>query len=130
MVNWLKIVLINLCHSCSASRILCKRFTSCDLDIALIQEPWTHRGKILCLSLNGYDTFYNTTCARPRSCLTISSRLKGLLLANSLDRDIVAIRVNYEHQEHKDKFTLMSAYLHFEKKNLLSDKMKALIKFC
>ena len=82
------------------------------------------------MNLYGYDTFYDTTCATLRSCIRVSSRLKGLFLANYIDRDIVAIKVNFEHQEHRDEIILMSAYLPFEKKNPLSDKMRALIEFC
>ena len=84
-----------------------------DFDIALIQEPWTHREKILGLSLNGYDTFYDTTCAKSRSCIAVSSRLKGLLLANYFDGDNVAIRVNFEAHGHKDEIIFTSSLFSF-----------------
>ena len=88
-------------------------------DIVLNQESWARRGKILGLSLNGYDTFFDITCARPRSCIAVSGRLKGLLLANHFDGDNVAIRVNFENQGHKDEIILMSSYLPFEEESFL-----------
>ena len=130
MTSCIKIIQINFYHSIGASSILCKKLASGDFNLALIQEPWTNRGKILGLSAKGFNTLYDTTCARPRSCITVSSRLKGLLLANYLDGDNVAIKVNFERQGHKDEIILMSAYLPFEEKNPLSDKMRALIEYC
>ena len=130
MIGCLNVSQINLHHSCSASGILCKRLVSSDFDIALIQEPWTHRGKILDLSLKGHDIFYGNTCARPRPCIVVSSRLKKLLLASYLDSDNFAIGVNFKNQGHKDGIIFMSSYLSYEEKSPLSDKMKGLIEFC
>ena len=59
-----------------------------------------------------------------------SNRLKGLLLANYLDGDNVAVGVNFKNQGHKDDFILMSSYLPYEEKTPLSEKMKGLIEFC
>ena len=53
-----------------------------------------------------------------------SNRLKGLLLANYLDGDNVAVGVNFKNQGHKDDFILMSSYFLYEEKSPLSDKMK------
>ena len=88
------------------------------------------RDKIQGLSLNGYDTFYDTTCAKPRSCITVSSGFKGLLLVNYLEGDNVAIKVNFETHGHKDEIFLMSSYLLFGEKSPLSEKKTTFIEIC
>ena len=61
------------------------------------------------------------------SCIMVSRRLKRLFLANYLGGDNVAVKVNFEHQGHKDKIIFMSAHLLFEKKGPLSGKMRVII---
>ena len=99
MVSCNEIAQINLHHSSGASSVPCKKLASNNFDlVALIHESWIHRGKILGLRVNRFNTLYDTTCARPRSCIIVSSRLKGLLLANYFDGDNIAMKINFEVQ--------------------------------
>ena len=83
--------------------------------------------KILGLSIKGYDTFYDTNCAKPNSCATVCRKLNGLLLAYFLNSDNVAIKFNLESQGHRYEIILTSFYLQYEEKNPLSKKMRTLI---
>ena len=78
LITNFNIAQINIHHHSSASGILYKKLAGAEFNVSLILYPYTHWSKISGLSINEYYTFYDTSCPRPKSCIMVRSRLKGL----------------------------------------------------
>ena len=57
MVSTISLIQANLQHSIAASRVLNRTVAVKGIDLALIQEPWYHRGCIMGLNIPGYTLF-------------------------------------------------------------------------
>jgi len=65
------VVQINLKRSRVALDNLVVLLREEDIDIGIIQEPWTRDMTVLNLSAHGYDIIYKSSKGRPRTCIII-----------------------------------------------------------
>ena len=56
------VIQINLHQSKLATAALCQKLLSKNLGVALIQEPWTVKGKVMGLNSTGRKIIYDTEC--------------------------------------------------------------------
>ena len=91
LMEGIRVLQINLQHSRAASAALTR--TMGDYDIALIQEPWVSRGKILGLSgING-ELIYSRSTKTPRACIIAKNNVKILPLTDFCFRDLAAVKL-------------------------------------
>nr|XP_015922911.2 uncharacterized protein LOC107451358 [Parasteatoda tepidariorum] len=126
----IKVDQINLHNSIAASSLMAKRLNDGELDIALIQEPWTRKGRIMGLNVKGFNIFYDTRCDLPRTCIVARSNLNALNLVNFLNRDLVAVKLKFYDNKTISDFVIASAYLPYEEKDPLAVITRALIVHC
>lgn len=101
------------------------------VDIALVQEPWTRNGNIMGLGAKGYNIIYDRKCDRPRACILVSTKLNVINLVDYLTGDCVAIKVIYKcPQGLKDEMVFLSAYLPYEELDPLSNTITGILDHC
>ncbi len=105
-----KILQINLHHSKAASASFCRTFTSGSYDLALIQEPWLHRGRIAGLADARGRLIYCNNVNNPRACIVVKSGLQGLPLTEFCSRDLTAIEICWSEGDVRS-LIVCSAYL-------------------
>jgi hypothetical protein len=88
-----KVVQINLQHAKAASAVLSRRMVTEKLDIALIQEPWTLKGKIMGLGSAG-RVLYHAGGTRPRAGIVLNKNLNHMPLSDLITDDLVAVYIN------------------------------------
>jgi len=64
-------VQINLQHCRAAASVLCKLLSEYETVIALVQEPWIRKEKILGLNTKGINLFRGCLTDHPRTCVLI-----------------------------------------------------------
>lgn len=92
----LRLVQINLKHSKCASENLLIFLNIKYIDVALIQEPWILRGKVMGLNSKDFELFYVVSDNRdykPRSCILIRKTIKAFLFPNFSDGDTTTVSV-------------------------------------
>lgn len=106
----LRLIQINLHHSKAASAALCRLFLACNIDVALIQEPWVNGGKVLGLRDTGARIIYDQGTERPRTCLLVNRRLEFLALTEYCSQDLTAVRMMYYENGNLRSMIVASAY--------------------
>ena len=92
MVSKLQFIRINLHKSTAAASVLSKRVTAENIEISLIQEPWTYRGRVGGLTMRQGQVHYCPSVDRPRaSILTRGVRATSLGAFN--ERNLVAVKL-------------------------------------
>ncbi len=87
-------------------------------DIALIQEPWIHQGKIKGLGGAGGDIVYCRSTQSPRTCIYIKRGIQFLPLVEHCSRDAVAIKVLVTREGLSREIILGSIYLPYDEQEL------------
>ena len=96
----LQIMQVNVARSSSAHDIVLTYAQEYQIDVVLIQEPWTFSDLSLqrSKSHHGYETFFpdSTWLSRPRAITYIrrDSHLKPFQVASNLSRDIVQVVIS------------------------------------
>jgi hypothetical protein len=62
-------------------------------DVALIQEPWTYKGKIKGHGEVGGERIYSRSSQHPRTCILVKKGFQILPLFNHCARDITAVKI-------------------------------------
>nr|XP_041632410.1 uncharacterized protein LOC121502767 [Drosophila kikkawai] len=86
------VVQINLKRSSHASANLGVLLREKDIDIGLIQEPWTRDGRISGMAIKGYTTLYSNSTGRPRAGIIIKNNVNALLYPNLSNLDLAVER--------------------------------------
>jgi hypothetical protein len=81
-IQRLRVLQVNLHHSRAASAALCPAMRYCD--VALIQEPWTYKGKIKGLKEVGGELIYSRSIQHPKTHILVKKRLSNTAVAASL----------------------------------------------
>lgn len=110
MQNKIKFLQVNLHHAKGASGILCRRFIRENLDVALIQEPWSNDNRILGISTPKCKLFYDSTQTAPRAAILIRDNLKFTPVTEFIKKDIVAIQLEVPTTRGKTEIIVASAY--------------------
>jgi hypothetical protein len=92
-IHTVKFVQINLHRSKAASATICQQPAEGKADIALIQEPWVHRGQVRG-STNSRGTIYSVAPENnARSCIYIRNHINALHLLKFCPRDATTARI-------------------------------------
>lgn len=109
-MKFIKFLQVNLHHAKGASSVLSRRFRKEGLDVALIQEPWYNKGKILGIETNKCNLFYDGNQSSPRTAVLINNTLKCYPLTEFIQRDIVAVMVEVPTTRGITEVVIASAY--------------------
>lgn len=71
------VVKINLKRSRVASDNLLVFLREEDIDVGIIQEPWTRKSTVMGQHTLEYNTLYTNSTRRPRACIIIKKHLKA-----------------------------------------------------
>ncbi|KAH8373598.1 hypothetical protein KR200_008262, partial [Drosophila serrata] len=103
-----RIVQINLKRSSHASANLTILLGERDIDIGLIQEPWTRDGQVAGLRIQGYTLLCTNSDGRSRACIVIKNHFNAFLCPNLSTPDLAVARFVAEDGS---GVTLSSAYM-------------------
>jgi hypothetical protein len=76
-----------------ATANLSKRFLAEGIYVALIQEPWVLKGKIMGLGEAGGKLIYCKSTQTPRTCILLRKNLTVLPILELCSRDLTAVKV-------------------------------------
>jgi hypothetical protein len=122
-----KVVQINLQHARTASVVLSRRKVTEGLDIALIQEPWALKGKIMGLGSAG-RILYHAGGTRPRAGIVLNKNINLMPLPDLITDDLVAAYVNVGDGS-RGRLVVASAYLPGDDPNP-ERTLRPLVEFC
>jgi len=103
-------VQINLQHCRAAASVLCKQLSEYETVIALVQEPWIRKGKILGLNTKGINLFRGCLTGHPRTCVLING-LHALDSPQFGTKDVTAVRIDYKKADRMQALVVASVYL-------------------
>ncbi|XP_073996103.1 uncharacterized protein isoform X1 [Rhodnius prolixus] len=106
----LKVVQANLHHAKAASAVVCRRFDSEGLDLALLQEPWYHGGFVRGLNPKLGKTLYSKSASRPRACIVLKYGIGCILIPELCSGDFVTALLNIITEGGPRKLVVCSAY--------------------
>lgn len=120
----------HLHHAKGASSVLCRRFIRDNLDVALIQEPWFNKSRILGISTHKRKLIYDSTQTAPRAAILIQENIKFIPVVEFINRDIVAIQLEVPTTRGKTEIIVASAYFPGDSVEVPPIEVAALIQHC
>ena len=126
----LRCLQVNLHHAKAASDVAIRRFTSDDLDVVFIQEPWVHAGVIKGLNSKRGRLIYNNQHARPRAAILVNNNVTILPVSEFILGDLVAIWAKVPSLSGEHEVILASAYLPGDTDEAPTPEVRALVDFC
>ena len=130
MSKTIKFVQINLHHARGASGVLCQKFTKENIGVALIQEPWAHKGQVLGLGTQNSKIIYNDSFETPRTALMINRDLKFVPVTQFILKDIVAIKLLIPTARGETEAYIASAYFPGDQNGVPPPEVDSFIRFC
>lgn len=125
----LKAVQVNLHHAQSATDVLCRRFTKEKLTVALIQEPWVNKTRILGIQLNSCKLVYDDSQLSPRAAILIRNNTKCFPITEFIKKDIVAVRMEVPTARGKSEILMVSAYFPGDAENIPPPEIAAIVHY-
>lgn len=101
---------INLHHSRAALAALSAHMTKSSIDVALIQEPWTHTGRVRGLDDAKGWVIVDSSETKARTRVLAKNGFKIPSIWNFCSRDLVC-RLVMERKENERELTIGSAYM-------------------
>ena len=127
----LPVIQVNLHHAKGASGVLNRRFVKEKLGVALIQEPWICRGKVMGLSNNKMcKLLFDNNCSNPRTAILVSDKISIFPLTEFISRDLVALKVEVPTERGKKEIIIASAYFPGDTKIAPPSEVKDLVRYC
>lgn len=105
---------INLHHCRAAALNLQAVILREGVDIALIQEPWQWKGRVLGLKIPGYTTLSASNSCKIRTCIVLKNNLNFFFLPNLSNADLVVARLESVPSMGSRGLLLVSAYLPYD----------------
>lgn len=130
MSKTIKFLQINLHHAKGASGVLCQTFTKENVGVALIQEPWAHKGQVLGLDTKKDKIIYNDMYENPRTAILINRDLKFVPVTEFILKDIVAIKLQIPTARGETEAYIASAYFPGDVSEVPPPEVASFIKFC
>ncbi|XP_017462302.1 PREDICTED: uncharacterized protein LOC108355664 [Rhagoletis zephyria] len=106
----LGIAQINLHHAVAASAVITRKFTSEDLGIVLVQEPWVYKGQVKGLTEKSIKVIWDLSCDNPRTCVMLKKETNYFCISEFLTRDLVAIQLTVNLNGQAREVVFASAY--------------------
>ncbi|XP_017875794.1 uncharacterized protein LOC108628216 [Ceratina calcarata] len=130
MANNLKFVQINLRRSRAATGALSNLMAKYNMDVALIQEPWTVNDKVKGLGMTG-TVLNRCPSGRPRSCIVHTSRIKPVLLSQFSGKDITAVILERNNNNSRlSKVVVVSLYMPYDERDPITVLLDLLVDWC
>lgn len=126
----IKFVQVNLHHAKGASAVLCRRFKKEGLEVALIQEPWSNKRKILGVLTQNSNLFYDEQQDSPRTAVLVRKTLKCYPITEFIRRDIVAVMVEVPTTRGKTEIAVASAYFPGDVPEVPPPEIASFVQFC
>lgn len=105
---------INLHHSKAATASLCQKLAKGLFDIALIQEPWLHKGKVSGLGGAGGSIYSLNTSSKPRTCIYVKNKRSSLPLTHFCSNDLTAVKIKFQRGDITEDLIIASVYLPYD----------------
>jgi len=105
---------INLHHSKAASAALAQVFLKEGIDLALIQEPWLHLGRVAGLGETRGKIIYCTSLKNVRSCILVRGNIQFLTLHQFCSRDLTTVELTWRAGGKVCKAIVGSVYLPYD----------------
>jgi hypothetical protein len=86
-----------------------------DIYVALIQEPWVVKGKIMGLRETGGKLIYCKSTQTLRTCILLRRNLTALPIHELCSRNLTAVKVQLHKGSTKREIILASGYLPYDK---------------
>ncbi|XP_055527440.1 uncharacterized protein LOC129720053 [Wyeomyia smithii] len=130
MLNKIKFIQVNLHHAKGASSVLCRRFTRENLDVALIQKPWSNYNRVKGISTPNCKLIYDSTQTSPRTAILIRENLAFIPVTELISRDVVAIQMEVPTTRGLTEIIVASAYFPGDNVEIPSKEVAALVQHC
>lgn len=126
----MKFLQVNLHHAKGASAVLSRRFKKDALDMVLIQEPWSNKGKILGIQMQSGKLYYDNTQGSPRTAILVNKAVKCYPVTEFIKRDIVAVMVEVPTTRGSAELIVASAYFPGDVTEAPPPEIASFVKFC
>lgn len=110
----MRVLQINLHHSKAASAAFCQFFLREGFQLALIQEPWLHRGRVAGLGDTKGRLIYCTSLNNVRTCILVGKNVDCLTMTEFCSRDITVVNLNLDHEGRRISLFVGSVYLPYD----------------
>lgn len=110
MRNWVKLLQAPLHHAKGASAVHSKQAVWSDLDIMLIQEPWSIKGRIKGLPNQSCKLIYNNAHKNPRTSMLLNKHTFAFPISDFVTWDLVAVGLEAKTAQLKQEVVFASAY--------------------
>lgn len=125
----IKVIQGNLLHCKLANSTLSCKFRKKDISVALIQEPYIHKKRLVSWNQAKGMSF---TSEKPRTCIYVKKddNMSATLLPQFTNRDLTTIKLNFKLYGQNKSVIMTSAYLPFEENSPPSQPFQDLIEYC
>lgn len=113
----LRVLQINLQHNKAASAAFCQIFLNEGFDLALIQEPWLHQGRVAGLGDSKGTLVYCNSLRNVRTCILVRRGVDFLTLHEFCSRNLTAISITWMNKGRKHSSIIGSVYLPFDSRD-------------
>uniref|UniRef100_A0A1B6JMA2 Endonuclease/exonuclease/phosphatase domain-containing protein n=1 Tax=Homalodisca liturata TaxID=320908 RepID=A0A1B6JMA2_9HEMI len=113
-----RVLQINLQHSRAASAAFCQFFLQEGFDLALIQEPWLHQGRVAGLNETKGKLIYCTSLRNVRTCILLRRGLDFLTLNEFCSRDLTVGTLTWKNGGIVQSTIVGSVYLPYDAREL------------
>jgi hypothetical protein len=114
----LRVLQINLQHNKAATAAFCQFFLREGIDLALIQEPWLHHGRVAGLRDTLGELVYCTSLRDARTCIVVRKGINFITLNEFCTRDLTTVRFTWKYKGRKRCAIASSVYLPFDSREL------------
>lgn len=125
----IKIIQANLHRAAAAMDVLAWRFVKEEMQVALIQEPWATKGKLLGIPLTTGKQIFDKSSCRPRAAIILSQKINYLTIPLFIRTDLVAILAKIPTPGGFQEVIIASAYLPGEELEAPPDCVKDLVRY-
>lgn len=101
---------LNMHHSKAATANLLPTLCGGRIDIALLQEPWQHGGRVRGLSIQTHTTYSLNSHVKVRTCVLINKKIDAILLSQFSSSDLTSVRIRLDGDS-SEGVVVASAYL-------------------
>lgn len=98
--------------------------------MALLQEPWSNKGKILGIQTQNCKLFYDEKQSSPRTAVLIDKTLNCYPITEFFKRDMIAIMVEIPTSRGKTEVVVASAYFPGDTPEVPPPEIDSLVHYC
>lgn len=126
----IKFIQENLHHAKAASAILSKIFIKGNLDVALLQEPWTYNSRIQGMPTKSCKLIYDNSQIAPRAAILVNTNANVIPITEFINRDIAAVSLEVPTTKGKTVLYVASAYFPSDVEDVPPPEVAAFVTYC